>query len=351
MMTTILSALSDADLLANVRQAARHERDATAKLVALLAEVEARRLYLGEGYGSMFAFCTRALHMSEHAAYSRIEAARVARRFSVVLEMLADGRLSLTTIGLLAPHLTDDNSDALFDAARFQSKRDTERLIATLYPQPDIAATLRALPVASAPMLTPEADEPAAPPMTRPRELDPRIDESPVSTEVRRPLVAPLSPRRYLLRVTIGEDTQRRFERARDLLRHEIPDGDPAVIIDRALALLVAAAEHSKFAATKRPRAAGADKGTGSRSRRIPAAVRREVWARDQGRCAFIGHDGRCAETGFLEFHHLIPFATGGPGTVENLELRCGAHNRYEWDLLRPGESAKAPTDSNSVRT
>jgi hypothetical protein len=54
------------------------------------------------------------------------------------------------------------------------------------------------------------------------------------------------------------------------------------------------------------------------------------VWARDDGRCAFIGADGRCGETGWLELHHVLPFARGGPTTAANLELRCRAHNAYE---------------------
>jgi hypothetical protein len=62
--------------------------------------------------------------------------------------------------------------------------------------------------------------------------------------------------------------------------------------------------------------------------------VKREVWNRDGGRCAFVGNAGRCDERGFLEFHHLEPFAAGGPTTVENLELRCRAHNAYEAERL-----------------
>jgi hypothetical protein len=54
------------------------------------------------------------------------------------------------------------------------------------------------------------------------------------------------------------------------------------------------------------------------------------VWARDEGRCAFIGADGRCRETGRLELHHLVPFARGGPASAKNLQLRCQAHNAYE---------------------
>jgi hypothetical protein len=55
------------------------------------------------------------------------------------------------------------------------------------------------------------------------------------------------------------------------------------------------------------------------------------VSRRDGERCTFVGEGGRrCSERGFLEFHHVMPFAVGGLSTVANLALRCAAHNRYE---------------------
>ena len=116
-------------------------------------------------------------------------------------------------------------------------------------------------------------------------------------------------------------------ESARDLLRHAVPNGDPAAIVERALTLLVEQLERSRCAAARRPRAQSDAPAAG---RRAPAAVRRAVWQRDEGRCAFVGAAGRCRETGWLELHHVVPFARGGPTTVENLALRCRAHNAYE---------------------
>jgi hypothetical protein len=85
-MTTLttFTTLSDADLLAEVTRIATCERHATAQFVASLAELDARRLYLGRGFSSMFTYCIQALHLSEHAAYNRIEAARIARRFPTI---------------------------------------------------------------------------------------------------------------------------------------------------------------------------------------------------------------------------------------------------------------------------
>jgi hypothetical protein len=117
------------------------------------------------------------------------------------------------------------------------------------------------------------------------------------------------------------------LRRAQELIRHTIPNADPAAIFDRALTLLVTELEKAKFAATIRPRAA---RETAAGSRHIPAAVKREVWTRDGGRCAFVGTQGRCAERGFLEFHHVVPYADGGQASAGNLQLRCRAHNALE---------------------
>src|SRR5687768_13020059 len=117
------AALTDRQLLAEVKELVAEERDATARLIASLAELDARRLYLGEGFPSLFAYCTEAPHLSEHAAYNRIEAARAARKWPVILRMLAEGSITLTVVRLLIPSLTADNHLQLLDAATHKSKR------------------------------------------------------------------------------------------------------------------------------------------------------------------------------------------------------------------------------------
>src|SRR5918996_6431134 len=92
--------LSDRDLLAELERAALCERQATARLVALLMEVDSRKLYAGQGYSSLFTYCVERLHLSEHAAYLRIEAARSTRRFPVILDKLSDGSVHLTAVSL-----------------------------------------------------------------------------------------------------------------------------------------------------------------------------------------------------------------------------------------------------------
>jgi hypothetical protein len=146
----------------------------------------------------------------------------------------------------------------------------------------------------------------------------------------RRPVIAPLAPERDKVQVTVSRETYNKLRHAQDLLRHVIPDGDPAVVLDRALTVLVEHLEKRRFAATARPRSPTSP---ATASRHIPA-VRREVWPRDEGRCAFVGNAGRCVENGFLEFHHVVPFAAGGAADAANIQLRCRAHNAFESELF-----------------
>lgn len=313
--------LSDQDLLDHVQRAASHERHATAELIALLMELDSRRLYLAQGCSSLFTYCTQILHFSEHAAYGRIETARAARRFPAILERLADGRLNLTAVGLLAPHLTSANHLEVLEAARHKSKREIEQLVACLSPRCDARTVVRKLPEVAGAHRSVAVDcavggapSQGVPP---PRAISPKRSAD----------VKPLSPESYKIQFTVSRETYEELRRVQDLLRHSIPNGDPAAIFERALKLLLAELLTRKLAATDRPRASYAKERT---SRHIPAAVKREVWRRDGGRCAFRGTQGRCTETGFLEFHHVVPFADGGQTTVGNLELRCRAHNAYE---------------------
>src|SRR5262245_2068290 len=138
--------LSDDQLLSALKSATAVEREATASLIALLAEVDARRLYLGQGYSSLFVYCTQCLHLSEHAAYGRIEAARVARKLPLVLEMIADGSITMTTVCLLSSHLTPDNHRRLLEAARHKSKREVEQQVAALRPSSIVTSSIRKLP-------------------------------------------------------------------------------------------------------------------------------------------------------------------------------------------------------------
>jgi hypothetical protein len=226
--------------------------------------------------------------------------------------------LSLTAVRLLAPVLKDENGEGAFAEAAHKPKREIEKLVARLEPKPDVPATVRRLP--ASPVGVPER----------------RVAGTPVVPAIaasKTPEVAPLAPQRYRVQFSIAEHTERKLRRLQELLKREIPDGDPAEIFDRAVTLLLEKVESRKNGATTTLRTVRAEK---PGSRHAPAATRRQVASRDGGQCTFVGAAGRrCTERAYVEYHHAgVPFAHGGASGAGNITLHCRAHNAYEGERI-----------------
>ena len=198
----------------------------------------------------MFEYCVRALRMSEAEAYLRIGAARLSREFPRVLDMLQAGELHLSALKLLAPVLTPHNANELLEASRFKSKRDLEVLLAARFEKPDVPNTLRKLPQARpAPVAEPELTACARSAWTgggqrslpAARRAQPRatVRLRPSASASARPSLGPLGPGRYKLQLTASQALHDKLQQARDLMRHELPEGDLAQVVERALDLLI----------------------------------------------------------------------------------------------------------------
>lgn len=359
MNTNILSLannLSNEELLTRLKSLAQTEQQVTVTMIAHLAVLEERELYLEEGFSSMFAYCREVLHLSEYAAYSRIEAARAVRKYPAILGFLENGSLNVTTLGLLVPELSPENHMDLLTAAKYKSKREVNGLVARLRPRPAVPTSIRKLP---APRGFRSSEPPSNPARQSPSPVASSLDEvslfeqrhesvtqiasaSPVLSSVVQPpaapaVVEPLAPERYKVQFTASPETCEKLRLAQNLLRHQIPNGDAGQIFDRALTALLKELTRQKYAATDRPRERRRDSQNTrvkTHSRHIPADVRRTVWLRDGAQCAFVGKNGRrCADRAFLEFHHVIPYSAGGGPTADNIQLRCRAHNGFESEL------------------
>ena len=231
-------------------------------LLARLAEIDARKLYVLAGYSSMYAYCVDELRLSEDEAKRRIQAARAARRFPAIFEALAEGRLHLTGIGLLAPHLSDENARALIEAASNKGKTEIEELLARHFEIPEMPVRL----------LTPMH----APSETAPLAGEGALEHLPKLQNVMPPALA----ERYRLQLDIARSTRDKLRHAQALLSHAVPSGDAAEVIDRALDVLILKLESRKTGRAQRPRPESARTPKG---RHVPAHVRRAVWERDQG--------------------------------------------------------------------
>jgi hypothetical protein len=328
-----LQSLPDDQLLSGLADVAGQSRRAESSLVAHIAEVDYRRLFSRYACPSMFVYCTRVLHLAEGEAFRRIRVARASRRHPILLEMLADGRLHVSGIAVLVRFLTAENRDRLLSLAVHKTKREIQKLVAELHPRPDVPSLMRRLPESPTAMV----------PVERPAELlpgpalgcpAPVLDEAPRPVSAPIPIVEPLSSHRYKIQFTAGEELHDDLERLQALLRSEIPDGDLAAIVAKAVRELRQRLDARRFAQTSTPRKALVRTNAQPSSRYVDSAARRAVYLRDGGRCRFVDAQGRrCPERHRLEYHHRHPYGLGGNHDVDNICLMCPAHNLYLAEL------------------
>ncbi len=491
--SSALSALSNNDLLAATRSLVGRSNEVTSDLIAHLAEVDSRKLYLEQAQPSLFAWCVAELGCSEDVACNWIAVARSSRRYPGVLDTLREGKVHLTGLRMLAPHLTGEGHRALLAEAAGKSKRDIEELIARIAPRPAVPTSIRKLPgprsggtrdgeggkrngleagggsaggsgadatpawmaqftsgVGAPGDLVPAtnddglgfggglragADHASAAGTGGAgrhdgREARPASDTGPrpaggacrpdsgdaagllgtapatgrpaLEASRRRGKVEPLSDEAYKVTFTASRRLRDKIRRARDLLGHQVQDGDLAEIVERGIDLLIEDTRKKRFAVGRKPRAskrdsrkmgvgeanhtpvagqeaqvswhrqanntpaagheahpsphvqtAGSDAQRKERpSRHIPAEVRRAVIERDGEQCTFLDKRGRrCPERRRLELDHVEGFARVGRHTVEEIRLRCRSHNQWEAERMygrsfmdrKRGAKASAP--------
>jgi hypothetical protein len=351
-----LADLSDAQLLDSLKTLCGQGRVVLARLLAHLVEVEERRLHLEAACPSMLQFCVQRLGMSEDEACRRIQAARLARRFPELLVRIERGDLTLSTMALLQDALTEATYEELVEAAAGKTKAEVRALLARRSPRPDVPAAI-----------TPISMQHAIP------TLDVARVRAPAPAAASGPQLVPLSQTRHKVQFTASDELRKKLERAQDLLRHANADGDLAVVVERAVDLLLAKLEKQRLGKTSRPRHVDegvrqgarlavdghglevpsspedcdleyeriADESKGDKVVKAKAdeavgkpvsvsrATRRAVFERDGERCTFTDAEGRrCPATSWLELDHVLARARGGTSELGNLRVRCRAHNR-----------------------
>ncbi|MFZ5891693.1 MAG: HNH endonuclease, partial [Myxococcota bacterium] len=337
--------LSNAELLARMPVLARCERGATADVIEHLMEIDRRKLYLGQACSSLSAYCRERLDYSEDEAGKRVRVTRLARDVPQVLDELRGGRIHLTGLFLLAPHMTRENADELLREGAGKSRREIERAIAARFPRADVEESVTPIIAASGKALASTEVMNAAPLYTGSlgRPLMPDVRTIGNRTE----RVKPLSASTVLVQFTASSELHAKIERARELLSHAIPGGELVAVLERAVDELIAREEKRRLGAgvprRRRPLKEG--------SRHVPVEVARTVWQRDGAQCSFIDSEGRrCSERRFITIEHKVPFARGGAPTVENLCLLCGPHNSYTAELAFGAEHVERKKDERRRR-
>jgi hypothetical protein len=237
-----LTHLSNEVLDRDLPTKAAREKSATAELLAYIAEFDERKRFLPAAYESMLAYCTGELGLSRDEAKQRIHIARAGRSCPGVFEALEQGRIHLTGLRLLAPHLTPENADELLCAATRRSKEEIEELLAARTPRLDVPETVVPVVVEGAPEhlgnMDPQALTGAGSPEARAR-------------------VTPLSAESFAVQFTRSREADERFRYAQDLLGHQVKSSDLAEVYDRAIKLLIEKLERVRFGACSRPRKRG----------------------------------------------------------------------------------------------
>ncbi len=131
----MLKEMSDNGLMAGIVEEVGVEKRSTAQVLEYLVEIDSRRLWLVEGYSSLYDFCVRFLNYSEGEAGRRIQAARCSAQFKEVAPLLERNELSLSGVSLIAPYLTHQNSSTLLPEVCKKSTREIETILCQHFPE------------------------------------------------------------------------------------------------------------------------------------------------------------------------------------------------------------------------
>ena len=344
--TRRLEGLSTEELSRSAEKLVSLQRRNDAALIAHLVELSRRNGHLELGYKSLFYYCVEFLHLGESSAWKRTQVASVAGRFPQVLEHLAQGKVNLSVLSILAKHLTEENVARLLKEAEGKTTRAAKEIVAAVDPQPAAKPTIRKKPVRT--RESQEATDNRAEVAVSSAEKEIRPERGKGTLEVARPGF-------YNFKFYAGKDFREKFERLAEVLGIENAERNMPEIIERALDLalekkdpkqkLERRRKREAAAATrretspekvsteekKRPEGAARRAARAAGSRYIPSAVRERVLERAGYQCEFTGTGGvRCTARAGLEIDHIEPYGKGGARRgEENLRALCQGHNLF----------------------
>jgi len=272
-----------------------------------LGEFDAKKLALELGYPSTLGCLVRELRLTESSACRRIAAARLLARFPQIAGYLLASRLTLMGLVALKDVLDDSNVDELLERASGLSEPDLRQLVMRIR----FGASSPSVGVA------PGRLAPATP-------VAATVAADAVATSTGNPTVAPPEELQAVT-LWVGPAFREELEAVRTLLGHAVPSGKREEVLLHVLRAQRKLLERRRYGSPKRPSKPAAPPANADY---IPAAVRREVYEREGGSCAYVGEeDRRCCSTLRLEYQHIVPLARGGPSTPTNVTIFCRAHN------------------------
>jgi len=335
-----LEGLSLQELSRGAEKLASRERRHTAALIAHIAEISRRKGHLELGFKSLFSYCRKVLRLSEGAAWRRMQVASVSRRFPQALAHLTEGKVSLSSLSLLAPHLSEENLENVLGQAEGKTKEAVKEIVAALRPKPAAEPMIRRKPARSR-QESPEVGNDGArgvqPELSfSARDLEPRKPEG--SVEVARPEV-------YNFRFSAGKSLREKLERLAEVLGIQGAARRMPEILEKALDIALEKKDPKAKLERRRKREAARSKTRPDevaqerkretpgcdervRSRYIPSSVRERLLECAGYQCEYTGPRGvRCTARTRLEVDHIVPHRKGGSRGEENLRVFCRGHN------------------------
>ena len=247
-MLITLETLSDEELVFALDRAVAAEVTALVELLKHLAEFDRRQLWLPRAYTSLFAYCTEELGYSEDQAAKRIHAARAARDFPLIYQLLEQRHVHLSAVVKLAPHLTLENHRELLWKAAGRTRLEIEAIVACLAPreaQRDIVKIVAAAPQERLPIMPATLAAATAVPRVEPGAAPPTPAAPPPS--VPQPTVVRFS-------FTGTGELLKKIERAKAILRHKYPRAELGEIIAEAMEALLDAKDRDRISARREAR-------------------------------------------------------------------------------------------------
>ena len=336
----MLSSIPDHELIARLEALRRDERDAAIDLLHHLNEVERRSLHLRLGYPSLFAYCTGHLCYAEFDAVRRVQSARCLLRFPRVGPLLQCGDINLMTLGLIANIVTESTIDQWLERIHGKSQREVEAMVAAVRAPISLRDRARVVNV-PAPVESPLPLAPVSRGAEDARVSSEPLFASPPPVESPSPALEPATipsppvatqPKVYI-QFLVDRSFMTKYRMAFGVLSNRIPRLTFEAVFTALLDDFIR--RHEPVERHHRRGQAPLRASENERREAIPVPTRDAVFARDQGRCTFVGSDGkRCEEVLHLHVDHIKPVARGGNNDISNLRVLCARHNRLQAERL-----------------
>ena len=343
--------LSNKQLLSQTKFLVQKERNLHIQVLHHLEEIDSRKLYLEQGFSSLFDYAVKELGYSEGAAYRRIKAMKLCREVPDTESRLKSGKLSLSSACQLQAFFEKQNKKSKAEISH--QREETKNTV--VYQKSVIADQVSkkiglSLSVERKQELVKKAEGCST------RATMKLLSEVDPSLSVPKEQARFLGKGKVEIKVIVEESCHKKLEELKSLLSHKNPSlsyGELLMILsEEALekhdpvrkrakrrsmqkkAVTSAAKLESQQAKT--PAVTSAAKGkyagkTKKLNRTIPSALKRHIWKRDGGQCSYVCPETkrRCSSKHLLQIDHIKPFSLGGKSELNNLRLLCASHNRF----------------------